>query len=149
MLKVGDPAPDFTLTDEAGDRHRLSDYRGKNPVVLIFYPMNQTPVCTAQLCEVRDAYADLKAAGAVVFGVNPAGAESHQSFSQRHSFPFRLLIDEDKQVARLYQSVLGWGKLSINNRSVYVIGKDGKVLFARPGKPAPQEMLAAIQTAAR
>lgn len=147
MLKVGDPAPEFNLPDEAGNRHRLSDYRGKNPVVLIFYPMNQTPVCTAQLCEVRDAYADLKAAGAVVFGVNPAGAESHQTFVQRHSFPFHLLVDADREVARQYRTLLGWGKLSINNRSVYVIGKDGKILFARPGKPAPAEMLAALQAA--
>jgi peroxiredoxin Q/BCP len=147
MLKVGDPAPEFTLVDEAGERHRLSDYRGKNPVVLIFYPMNQSAVCTAQLCEVRDAYADLKAAGAVIFGVNSAGEESHRSFAQRHSFPFRLLIDEGRQVAKQYQTILGWGKLSITNRSVYVIGKDGKVLFARMGKPKPQEMLAAIQAA--
>jgi peroxiredoxin Q/BCP len=116
-------------------------------VVLIFYPMNQTPVCTAQLCEVRDAYADLKAAGAVVFGINPAGAESHQSFVQRHSFPFHLLVDEDREVAKQYRTLLGWGKLSINNRSVYVIGKDGKILFARPGKPAPAELLAALQAA--
>lgn len=149
MLKVGDLAPDFTLADEAGDRHQLSSYRGKNPVVLIFYPMNESGICTAQLCEMRDAYSDLKAAGAVIFGVNPASAESHRRFVEHHSFPFRLLIDEGKQVAKQYETVLGWGILSITNRSVYVVGKDGKLLFARMGKPKPREMLAAIQAASR
>jgi len=146
MLKVGETAPDFTLADETGQRHRLSDYRGKNAVVLIFYPMNQTAVCTAQLCEVRDAFADLKAAGAVIFGLNSAGEESHRGFVERRSFPFHLLVDADKRVARQYRSVVGWGKLSINNRTVYVVGRDGKILFAQRGKPTPQELLAAIRT---
>jgi peroxiredoxin Q/BCP len=147
MLKVGDTAPDFTLRDEQGNPHTLSTHRGHSPVVLVFYPMNQTRVCTTQLCEMRDAYEDLAAAGLVVFGINPAGQESHQQFVKRHGFPFHLLVDEDKAVARLYRTVLGFGALSINNRSVYVVGKDGKIVFAQMGKPSPQEVLAALRSA--
>jgi peroxiredoxin Q/BCP len=147
MLKVGEIAPDFTLCDEQGHQHTLSAHRGKSPVVLVFYPMNQTRVCTSQLCEMRDAYEELAAAGLVVFGINPADRESHQQFVERHGFPFHLLVDEEKAVARLYKTVLGWGALSINNRSVYVVGKEGRILFARVGKPSPQEVLAAVRSA--
>ena len=147
MLKVGDTAPDFTLLDEQGQRHTLSAHRGQRLVVLVFYPMDQTKVCTSQLCEMRDAYEDLAEAGLAVFGINPGDRESHQAFVQRHGFPFHLLVDEGKAVAKLYKTVLGWGALSLTNRSVYVVGKDGRIVFAQPGKPAPAEVLAALRKA--
>lgn len=145
MIPVGEPAPDFTLPDEQGHSVTLSSFRGKHPVVLIFYPGDSTYVCTRQLCEVRDSFAEFQAAGAAVLGVNPQGAESHQRFVERYDFPFPLLVDPGNQVARLYRSVLGWGRLSLPNRTVYVIGKDGRVAFARRGKPAPQEILEALR----
>lgn len=144
MLSVGDLAPDFTLPNQNGEPVLLSSYRGKCPVVLIFYPGDSTPVCTSQLCEVRDSYAEFQQAGAVVFGVNPWGEESHRRFAERHHFPFSLLVDRGNQVARQYEAVLGWGPLSFPNRTVYVIGRDGRILFARRGKPTPAEVLASL-----
>ncbi|HMD67661.1 MAG TPA: redoxin domain-containing protein, partial [Chitinivibrionales bacterium] len=80
MLDIGKTAPDFTLVSDKGDTVRLSDFRGNNYVVLIFYPGDQTPGCTKQLCAIRDDYAEFGKKGAVVFGVNPADAESHAQF---------------------------------------------------------------------
>lgn len=145
MIPVGELAPDFTLPDEQGHPVTLSSFRGKHPVVLIFYPGDSTYVCTRQLCEVRDSFAEFQAAGAVVFGMNPQGPESHQRFIEKYDFPFPLLVDAGNAVARLYKSVLGWGRLSLPNRTVYVIGKDGRIAFARRGKPAPQEILGALR----
>lgn len=148
MLKTGEIAPDFTLPDETGQPVTLSDYRGKSPVVLVFYPMNWTGVCTAQLCEFRDSYAELTAAGVQVFGVNPAGEGNHRRFKAHFRLPFPLLVDRGLHVARLYETSLGWGSLGVPNRSVCVIGKDGRIVFARMGKPAPSVILAALSASA-
>ena len=144
MLQLGETAPDFSLQDEEGRTVTLSDYRGKCPVVLVFYPMNWTGVCTLQLCEFRDAYADLAAAGVQVFGVNPASEGNHRRFKSHFRLPFPLLVDHGLKVARLYETSLGWGALGVPNRSVYAIGTDGRIVFARMGKPAPQVVLQAL-----
>lgn len=146
MLKVGEAAPDFTAADDQGHTVTLSQFRGKSPVVLVFYPMDGTPVCTTQLCEFRDAYAELQARGMVVLGVNPGSEGSHRQFVERQKLPFPLVVDEGKRIARAYKTVLGWGVLSITNRSVYVVGTDGKIAFAQLGKPTPQEILKALGT---
>jgi len=144
MLAIGELAPDFTLPDEQGNLHTLAALRGQNPVVLIFYPGDQTPVCTMQLCEVRDKYEEFTAAGAVVFGINPSDTQSHKQFAQRYNLQFHLLVDKDKQVAQQYQAVDGWGFLSITKRAVYLIGLDGRIIFAKPGRPNPAEILAVL-----
>ena len=144
VVAIGDIAPDFTLADEQGNPVTLSSFRGKQPVVLIFYPGDSTPLCTRQLCEIRDSWAEFARAGAAVFGVNPFGEESHRRFGERYDFPFPLLIDRGNRVACLYRSILGWGPLSIVHRTVYVVGTDGRVLFAQRGKPAPEELLAVL-----
>src|SRR5271165_4544128 len=100
-LPVGSKAPDFTLPTESGKKVTLSALRGKN-VVLVFYPGDDTLICTKQLCEFRDAWPDMRAHNAVVFGINPQPAESHREFRARHKFPFPLLVDPDQQVAALY-----------------------------------------------
>lgn len=148
MLPLGATAPDFTLPDENGDTTTLSDYRGKQPVVLVFYPGDSTMVCTAQLCELRDAYESIAATGAVLFGINPFSAESHRRFTQKHGFPFRLLVDDGHRVSRAYRTALGWGLLSMTNRSVYVISREGTVAWRRLGKPSSHEILAALRQAA-
>jgi len=87
MLRPGDTAPDFTLEDENGSPIRLADYRGKSPVVLMFYPADNTPGCTHQLCTARDDYDRYEAAGAAVFGVNPGSAAAHRSFRRAPRLP--------------------------------------------------------------
>ena len=105
-LKVGSHAPDFTLHDERGVAHTLSALRG-HKVALIFYPRDPTslipsPHCTAELCSIRDGFADLQSAGIIVLGINPESQESHREFKNKHHFPFPLLSDKGKKVAKAY-----------------------------------------------
>lgn len=136
-LAVGSPAPEFTLPDQDGKPVALSSLRGKN-VVLVFYPKDETSVCRQQLCEFRDEWETVKAKNAMVFGVNADSANSHTKFRERHKFPFPLLIDKGQQVAKLY-SASGL----IVKRTVYLIGPDGLIRYAKRGKPLPSEVLSA------
>jgi peroxiredoxin Q/BCP len=115
----------------------LSRFRGRN-VILVFYPRDQTPVCRAQLCEFRDCSELTSTRDTQVFGINPGNPASHAAFRDRYSLPFPLLVDEGSKVARLYRAKgLLW-----TLRTVYLISPDGHILFARRGKPAPEEVLA-------
>jgi peroxiredoxin Q/BCP len=136
-LAIGSKAPDFSLPTETGKKVKLSAQRGKN-VVLVFYPGDDTMICRKQLCEFRDTWPDTRGLNVVVFGVNPQNAESHREFRERYKFPFPLLVEADQQVAALYNSDGG-----MVNRTVYLIGPDGKIRYARRGMPQPQEVLAA------
>jgi peroxiredoxin Q/BCP len=127
-LKIGDPAPEFTLPDENGKPVSLSDFRGKR-VVLFFYPRDNTPGCTAQACGFRDEFSVIQDKNAVVLGISGQGEKSHQSFKSRHSLPFPLLCDEDHAVSIKYGT---WGHkrfmgFLITDRSHFVIGPDGKL----------------------
>jgi peroxiredoxin Q/BCP len=135
-LPVGSPAPDFSLPDDAGRTVTLSALRGKS-VVLVFYPGDDTPGCTKQLCEFRDEWQAAKAGGVKVFGVNPQSTESHLKFRGKFHLPFPLLVDRGRKVAALYHA-----NGLIVKRTVYLIGPDGVIRFARRGKPAPAEVLA-------
>jgi peroxiredoxin Q/BCP len=137
-LPVGAAAPDFSVPDQDGSRVTLSALRGKN-VILVFYPADDTSLCTRQLCEFRDHWAEAQASNALVFGVNPARSRAHQKFREKCKFPFPLLIDEGQKIARLYQSA-GW---FVPRRTVYLIDPEGNVRYARRGKPSPEEVLAA------
>ena len=139
-LRATTPAPDFSVPDQDGSRVTLSAFRGKN-VVLVFYPADDTSVCTQQLCEFRDHWADVTARNAVVFGVNPARSRAHQKFREKCKFPFPLLIDEGQKIAKLYRAD-GW---FVPKRTVYLIGPDSVIRYARRGKPSPEEVLAAAQ----
>jgi thioredoxin-dependent peroxiredoxin len=134
---VGSLAPDFTLSDDTGQSVTLSALRGRN-VVLIFYPGDETYVCTKQLCALRDHWPDLEAQNAVAFGVNPADQARHARFRSHHDFPFPLLVDRGREVARLYHA-----SGLIIKRSVYLIGPDGIILYSARGNPSPAEVLKA------
>jgi len=142
-LPLGSKAPDFTLLSETGKKVRLSALRGKN-VVLVFYPGDDTLICRRQLCEFRDAWPNLRGHDTLVFGINPQSAESHREFSARNKFPFPLLVDEGQRIATLYNSDGG-----MVNRTVYLIGPDGLIRYARRGMPRPEELLAAAVTPKR
>jgi peroxiredoxin Q/BCP len=122
--QAGKPAPDFTLRDGAGAEWRLSDHRGK-VVVLLFYPGDETPICTRQMCSVRDRWEDYAATGAEVVGLSTNTVDSHKSFAEHHNLPLRLLSDVDRKVADLYgaQSLIP-GKVA---RSVFVIDAGGVI----------------------
>ena len=121
---VDQQAPDFTLKDEQGEDWRLAEKRGR-VVVMLFYPGDETPVCTRQMCSVRDRWSDYLETGAEIVGVSTDTVESHRKFSAHHEFPFRLLADSDGTVTNLY-GVRSWipGRSA---RAVIVIDADGIV----------------------
>lgn len=137
-LAVGIRAPDFTLADQDGQNVSLASLHGKN-VVLVFYPGDNTPGCTKQLCQMRDSWERLKAKNVMVFGVNPQNAESHAGFRQKYKLPFSLLVDKGQTVAEKYHA----NGLFVK-RTVYLIGGDGKIRLGRRGMPSPDELIAAL-----
>jgi peroxiredoxin Q/BCP len=134
LLPPGAAAPDFSLPDDQGKLWTLSALRGR-PVLLVFYPGDSTPGCTKQLCEIRDEWATWDAAGVQVLGINPRGQESHARFRRRHAFPFPLLADAGGRVSRQYRC----GSLVLR-RTVYLIGPDGRIVYARRGMPSSQDI---------
>jgi thioredoxin-dependent peroxiredoxin len=130
VIEEGKPAPDFELTSDAGQSVRLSDFRG-TPVVLYFYPKDDTPGCTAQACGIRDSWGDFEQRGAVVLGVSPDSETSHVRFKQKYGLPFTLLADPEHKVAddygvwaeKSYAGKTYWGV----ERSTSVIDADGSI----------------------
>jgi peroxiredoxin Q/BCP len=130
VVEEGKPAPDFELTSDAGEQVRLSELEGK-PVVLYFYPKDDTPGCTRQACDIRDAWGDFQRAGAVVLGVSPDGESSHAKFKAKYGLPFPLLADEDHRISEQYgvwkqKSFAGRSYMGVE-RSTFVIAADGTV----------------------
>ena len=131
---VGSSAPDFELTSDAGQKVRLSAYRGQR-VVLYFYPKDDTPGCTTQACGFRDNYVEIAEKNAVVFGISPDGVNSHVKFRTKFNLPFHLLADEDHAVAESYGV---WGEKSMYGktyfgiiRSHFVVDEEGKIVDVR------------------
>jgi peroxiredoxin Q/BCP len=130
VVEEGKPAPDFELTSDSGESVKLSDLRGK-PVVLYFYPKDDTPGCTTQACGIRDVYGELQRAGAVVLGVSPDDERSHVKFKEKYELPFTLLADTDHAVAEEYgvwgeKKYMGRTYMGVN-RSTFVIDEAGNV----------------------
>jgi peroxiredoxin Q/BCP len=130
MVEEGKPAPDFELQSDAGETIKLSALRGK-PVVLYFYPKDDTPGCTAQACGIRDAYGEFQQAGAVVLGVSPDSEASHEKFKSKYGLPFTLLADPEHRVADEYEvwvekKYMGKTYMGVE-RSTFVIDTDGTV----------------------
>ena len=149
-VREGEPAPDFTLTSDAGEQVTLSDLRGK-PVVLYFYPKDDTPGCTTQACGIRDVYGELERAGAVVLGVSPDDEKSHVKFREKYGLPFTLLADTDHSVAEQYgvwgeKKYMGRTYLGVQ-RTTFVIDEGGVVkrvlLNVKPATHA-DDVLAAL-----
>lgn len=147
------PAPDFELLDETGTSRRLSDYRGR-PVVLYFYPKDDTPGCTKEACSFRDDYSVYEEAGVVILGVSPDSPKSHAKFKEKYNLPFTLLADEEHRVCELYGA---WGRKKFMGReydgvlrTTFLIGPDGIILRVFPDvKPEghSKEVLAALEAA--
>lgn len=141
-LQVGDVAPDFALQDDHGHTVRLSDLRGKR-VVVYFYPMDDTPGCTAQACGFRDAYPEIQERNAVVLGISPDSQSSHQAFKSKYDLPFTLLIDGDHKVAEAYGS---WNEaMGLPRRSHFVIDEQGRIVDAQVGVKATDSVQLALK----
>lgn len=124
-LKIGDRVPDFTLPSAEGKNISLSDFRGKKPVVVYFYPKDDTPGCTMESCAFRDSYEEFKEAGAEVIGISSDSPQSHQQFARKYQLPFILLSDREGKARKLFDvpNVMFF----IPGRVTYVIDKEGIV----------------------
>lgn len=151
LLTENGIAPEFSLADETGKIHRLSDYKGKN-VLLYFYPKDDTPGCTTEACSFRDDYSSYEQAGVVILGISADSVASHAKFKAKYHLPFNLLADTDHAVCEKYGV---WGRKKMMGREYdgifrtsYLVGTDGKIkkVFADV-KPAghSQEVLVALK----
>lgn len=148
-IRVDEQAPDFALKDERGEEWRLSDRRGQ-VVVMLFYPGDETPICTKQLCSVRDRWSDYVATGAELVGVSTDTVESHRKFSDNHELPMRLLADPEGKVTNLY-GVRSWIR-GRSARAIIVIDADGVVRHRQVQplslfRPKDDQVIDAIRTA--
>ena len=151
MLSIGTPAPDFTLPDQNGTLHTLSDYRGKK-VVLYFYPKDNTAGCTKQACGFRDFYPQFREKGAVVLGVSKDSVASHKRFEEKFGLPFTLLSDENKAVLQAYdvwKEKMNYGKVTLGVvRTTYLIDESGIIVRAMDKVKAadnPAQMLGELE----
>jgi thioredoxin-dependent peroxiredoxin len=146
MIEEGSQAPAFEAQTDDGRTVSLDELRGK-PVVLYFYPKDDTPGCTTQACGIRDAYSEFRARGAEVFGISVDDAEAHQAFREKFDLPFPLLVDSDRALGNAFGIEDIGPDVPIYKRSTVVIGPDGKVVRALPDvDPATHadEVLAAL-----
>lgn len=143
LIPIGEIAPDFTATTGDGRTVRLSDLRGRQRALLVFYPGDNTPVCTAQLCALRDDWSALQAEEVAIYGVNPANADKHARFAAKHQFPFPLIVDAQNQIAAAYGCR---GLFGLVKRTVYILDRQGRVAFARRGNPPPAELLRVLHS---
>ena len=135
MLQINDPVPDFTLEDQMGQSHSLSDYKGKT-TLFYFYPKDDTPGCTAEACSLRDNLEDLKKDGLTVVGVSGDSVASHQKFADKYNLPFTLLSDPDHQIIEPWGV---WGEKNMYGRKYmgitrasFLVGPDLKVAMVWP-----------------
>ncbi len=133
MLKIGTPAPDFSLPDQNGRLHTLSEYRGRR-VILYFYPKDNTAGCAKQACGFAELYPQFLEKGAVVLGVSKDSVASHKRFEEKYGLPFTLLSDEDKTVIQAYdvwQEKKNYGKVTMGVvRTTYLIDEGGTIIRA-------------------
>ena len=147
MLEVGTQAPDFTLPDQNGNRHSLSDYRGKE-VILYFYPKDNTPGCTKQACGFAERYPQFIEKGAVVLGISKDSVASHKKFEEKYGLPFTILSDPELVAIQAYdvwQEKKNYGKTYMGVvRTTYLIDENGKIVKAFDKVKAadnPEQML--------
>ena len=150
MLKIGTEAPDFTLPDQNGTMHKLSDYRGKK-VILYFYPKDNTSGCTKEACGFAERYPQFQEKDAVILGVSKDSVASHKKFEQNYQLPFTLLSDENKEVLQKYEvwkekNMYGRKTMGVV-RSTYLLDENGIIVKAMEKVKAadnPQQMLEAL-----
>jgi peroxiredoxin Q/BCP len=150
-LKEGDKAPKFTLKDQDGHAFKLSDYIGKKKLVIFFYPKDESPVCTKEVCAFRDAYQKYEDAGALVVGINSGTVESHKAFQAKENLPFKLLSDPDNKVLNLFgvkEQDFG-NNLKVSGRETFVIDGNGTIVYSfrefMNGEEHAKQALAALK----
>jgi thioredoxin-dependent peroxiredoxin len=141
LLPVGSEAPVFEAETSDGERVSLPDFRGREAVLLMFYPKDDTPGCTKQMCAARDEGERYRQAGVARFGVNPDGLESHRRFVSKYDLDFPLIVDQDAEIASAYGVLREGGGVS---RATYLIDRDGRIAYAEKGAHGADEVLEAL-----
>jgi thioredoxin-dependent peroxiredoxin len=139
-LVIGTPAPKFSLLATGDKTVSLADYKGKN-LIIVFYPKDQTPGCTQQLCALRDDMVALNDLNTAVIASNPDGLDSHQRFADKQGYTFPILVDADKTMATAYQTLKPEGGIQ---RTVYIVDTEGVIRYAVQGLPKNDVLMAAI-----
>lgn len=142
LLNAGSDAPNFTAQTTGGDTVSLHDFRGKQNVLLMFYPKDDTPGCTKQMCAARDEGAEYAAANVARFGVNDGGMDSHVKFRDKYGLDFPLIIDAGREIARAYGVLKENGGIA---RATFLIDTHGRIAYAAPGAHGAEEVLEAIR----
>lgn len=142
LLNVGDEAPAFTARTHTGSTVSLADFAGSRSVLLMFYPKDDTPGCTRQMCAARDEATRYEEAGIVRFGVNPGSQDSHRSFADKYTLDFPILVDEDSVIARSYGVLKENGGVA---RATYVIDPTGRIAYAASGAHGVEEILETLR----
>jgi peroxiredoxin Q/BCP len=140
LLEVGSEAPVFEAQTTDGTRVSLPSFRGKSAVLLMFYPEDDTPGCTRQMCTARDESADYAAAGITRFGVNPGSLDSHRDFVSKYQLDFPLIVDTNAEIASAYGVLREEGGVG---RATYLIDKEGRIAYAAPGAHGVAEITGA------
>ena len=142
LLPVGAQAPAFEAQTTGGERVSLADFRGKKHVLLMFYPADDTPGCTRQMCAARDEGAEYEAANVARFGVNQGSLASHDRFRDKYSLDFPLIVDEGKEIARAFGTLKENGGTA---RSTFLIDTEGKVVYSAAGAHGADEVLEVLR----
>jgi peroxiredoxin Q/BCP len=142
-LPVGTKAPEFDLPATGARQVKLSDYRGKN-LIIVFYPKDQTPGCTQQLCALRDDTEMFQGLNTEFLASNPDAVDSHERFAEKQSYKFPILVDADRSMARAYHALKEDGQGI--QRTVYIIDKEGVIRYGKQGLPSDTELAEAIQS---
>lgn len=142
ILAPGDVAPSFSLQATNNQYVALKDYSFKY-LIVVFYPKDNTPGCTVQLCSLRDTFAQLQKQNIQVVAINPDSLKSHQKFSDDKHYPFPLATDPNNTIAKEFgvKSMFGW----VNKRTVFIISPSGNIIFSEEGMPTPEELMAAVK----
>ncbi|MGB7393856.1 MAG: peroxiredoxin [Pricia sp.] len=143
-LKVGETIPDFTLKDQNGEDFSIERFKGKKPMVIYFYPKDDTAGCTQEACQFRDAYEDFTDLGAEVIGISSDTEKSHRRFAEKHDLPFTLLADTDKKVRRKFK--VEKSLFILPGRETYVVDKQGKIKMVFNSVSASQHMRRALKS---
>ncbi len=142
QLNVGDIAPNFKSRTQTGESIELYELLEKgSKVLLVFYPKDDTPGCTAQLCGIRDIYKEYKDKGVRVLGVNHGSSESHKDFIEKHNYPFDILVDEKKEIIKSYGSEKLFFKNLVVKRGVFLINTDKKIIYRFWGQQDNEKVL--------
>ncbi len=137
-LKIGDKLPQFILKDQNEDEVRISDFLGTGPLVIYFYPKDDTPGCTKEACSFRDQFAEFEDYGATIFGISSDTPESHRKFKEKYNLPYGLLSDPDKKIQQLFgvkKNFLGL----LDGRVTYIIDSDGTVVHIFESQLRPKK----------